>query len=62
MSDIRSKKHETMVIAHQIMDSLQEMFKEHNEGEANVARSNKFQMGSSLQSKFAPLSSWFKKI
>ncbi|KAA0054637.1 gag/pol protein [Cucumis melo var. makuwa] len=51
-----------MVIAHQIMDSLSEMFKGQKEGEANVAHSKRFQKGLSFETKYEPLSSGFKKI
>ncbi|KAA0064290.1 gag/pol protein [Cucumis melo var. makuwa] len=50
MSDILSKKHEIMVTAHQIMDSLREMFGQssiHIKQEANVVHSRRFAPSSS---------------
>ncbi|TYK15861.1 gag/pol protein [Cucumis melo var. makuwa] len=50
MSDILSKKHEIMVIARQIMDSLREMFEQPSiqiKLEANVAHSRRFSPSSS---------------
>ena len=44
------------------MDSLQKIIKGQIEGETNVAHSKRFQMDSSSETKFAPLSFVFKKI
>ncbi|KAA0026154.1 gag/pol protein [Cucumis melo var. makuwa] len=54
MSDILSKKHEIMVTARQIMDSLREMFGQpsiHIKQEANVAHSRRFVPSSSRSEK-----------